>query len=389
MNKRVVAVLVALVLILGGAALFVRQREDAARPAASAQLGQPLLKDLKASAIASIAIREAKGTLTLVKKDRAWTIAERKDFPADFDKVADLVLKSIELKVGQAEPIGDKDRERLNLIDPGKAGQASGGSGTSVAFKTSDGRVLAELLLGKQYFRNEPEGDPAKAIGDGRFVMLPANDGQVFIVSEPYRMASTASADWIAKDGIAIDRVKSLEYTPAQGEGYRIERAAEGAEWKLDRLPAGARLDSNKADAAARSLDRIELEDVAANDTGPDNPSLVRVSTFDAMNYTLKIGQLDKDRYPVSLETEGTPKREFEPRKDEPPEAKVAREKSFAESTKRMEESVARNRALRGHVLLVAKARLADLLRKKGEFLETKKPEPAKPEAKKAGPKKT
>jgi hypothetical protein len=37
MNKRVVAVLVALVLVLGGAALFVRQREEAARPAASAQ----------------------------------------------------------------------------------------------------------------------------------------------------------------------------------------------------------------------------------------------------------------------------------------------------------------------------------------------------------------
>jgi hypothetical protein len=323
-----------------------------------------------------------------VKKDKAWTIAERKDFPADLDKVADLVVKSIELKVGQVEPIGDKDRGRLNLIDPGKAGQAGTGSGTSVTFKANDGRILAELLLGKQYFRNEPEGDPAKATGDGRFVMLPANDRQVFIVSEPYRMASTASADWIAKDGIAIERVKSLEYTPAEGEGYRIERASEGAQWTLERMPAGARLDGNKTDAAARSLDRIEPEDVAANDTGPDNPSLVKVSTFDGMNYTLKIGQSDKDRYPVSLETEGTPKREFEQRKDESPEAKAAREKSFAEAMKHMEESVARNRALQGHVLLVAKARLAELLRRKGEFLEAKKPEPTKPEPKKAGPKK-
>ncbi len=394
MNKRFVAILAALLLILGGTALYVRQREDSAQPAVSVQLGQPLLKDLKASDIATIALRDAKSTLTLVKKDKSWTIAERGGFPADLDKVTELVVKTIELKVGQVEPIGDADRGRLNLIDPGKARQADpnkagpadpGKAGpadlaTSLAFKAADGRILAELLLGKKYFRTEPQGDPAKAIGDGRFVMLPTDNKQVFVVSEPFRTASTATADWIAKDGLAIERVKSLEYKPADGEGYRIARATDGPDWKLDHAATGARLDNSKANSTAYSLAKLEIEDVAASDkdTGLDQPSVLKVSTFDGMDYILQIGTLDKDRYPVTVAIEGTPKREFEQRKDEKPETKAAREKSFAEEMKRLEERVARDKALQGQVLLVAKAKLADLLKKKSELLEQKKVEPKK-----------
>jgi hypothetical protein len=385
MNKRFVAILAALVLILGGAALYVHQREDSAQPAVSAQLGRPLLKDLKASDIAGIVVRDANSTLTLVKKDKNWTIAERNNFPADLDKVTELVVNTIELKVGQAEPIGDADRGRLNIVDPnnagsagpGKAGQA--GLATSLAFKAGDGRILAELLLGKKYFRNEPAGDPVKAIGDGRFVMLPTDPKQVFIVSEPFRTASTASADWIAKDGLAIERVKSMEYKPADGEGYMIERATDGSDWKLERV-GGQRLDNAKANSAAYSLAKLEIEDVAASDkdTSLATPSILKVSTFDGMNYTLKIGQMDQDRYPVSVEIEGTPKREFEQRKDEKPENKAAREKSFAEEMKRLDERVAHDKTLHGHVLLVAKAKLADALKKKSELIEQKKVEPKK-----------
>ena len=45
----------------------------------------------------------------------AGCIAERADFPADLSKVREFVLKAIGLKVGQSEPLGEKDRARLNL----------------------------------------------------------------------------------------------------------------------------------------------------------------------------------------------------------------------------------------------------------------------------------
>ncbi len=376
MNKRIVAVLAALVLVLGGAALYRYQRDAASRPAAGAHFGQALLPTLKASEIASIVMREPAATLTLAKKDKSWTIAEKNGFPADLDKVTELVVKAIEIKVVQSEPIGDKDRARLNLLDPVKGGPKAEGQATALTFKAGDGRILAELLLGKKYFKSEPAGDPAKATGDGRFVMLPQDTKQVYVVSEPFRLVRTAASEWLAKTGFGIERVKRLEVNLADGDGYRIERATDGPDWKLDRS-GGGKLDNTRANSAVYSLNKVDIEDLAASDkpedNGLDKPTLVKATTFDGLSYTLRIGKLDKERYPVRVEVEGTPQREFEERKDEKPEAKAARKKSFDEEMTQLAERVTREKTLKDFTLLVAKNRLGEVLKKKSELLQQKK----------------
>jgi hypothetical protein len=89
-----------------------------------------LLPALQAADIATIAIREGSSTLTLQRRDAAWTIVERAGFPADLEQVRRLVLAVLGLKVGQTEAIGDKDRARLKLD----------GSGTQLEFRGADGR---------------------------------------------------------------------------------------------------------------------------------------------------------------------------------------------------------------------------------------------------------
>ena len=327
MNKQLLAIFGILVVIIGGAALLVFRQGETAKPAVTSQLGQPLLKGLKASDVASISIREPKQALTLAKKDNRWTIAEKNGFAADLDKVTDLVVKSIELKAGQVEPVGEKDRARLNLAEPGKEGAA-----TLVTFKGTDGKVLAELLVGKKYFKKEPEGDASRAQGDGRFVMLPSDPKQVYIVSDPLRVVSAATGDWISKEGFGIEKVKVLEVKPAEGaEGYKIERVTDGIDWMLDRADvgknAGQKLDVSRANAASYSLNRIEIEDLAAADasTGLDKPTTITATTFDDLTYTLLVGRTEKDKTFVKVEVSGTPKRESTPRKDEKPEEKAGR----------------------------------------------------------------
>ena len=112
MNKRVVAILAVLAAVIGAAALYTRQREETARPAPVAQLGQKLFKDLKADAIARIVIRAPAATLTLEKYGQGWIIRERNGFPADLGKIKDLVVKAIEFRIGQVVPIGADDRAR-------------------------------------------------------------------------------------------------------------------------------------------------------------------------------------------------------------------------------------------------------------------------------------
>ena len=385
MNKQFVVILAVLVVVVGGGALLVFKQGESAKPAITAQLGQPLLKGLQASEVTSIVISEPKRTLTLVRKDAGWTVAERNGFAADLDKVTDLVVKSIELKAGQVEPLGaadggDKDRARLKLRDPAAGNED--GAATRLSFKGADGKTLAELLVGQKYFKKEPEGNVSRALGDGRFVMLPSDAKQVYIVSDPLAQASAASGDWVSKEGVAIERVKSLEVRTSEGsEGYRIERVTDGIDWKLDKAAAGQKLDLSRANAASYSLNKLELEDLAAADadTGLEqHTSTIIATTFDGLTYTLKIGKADKDRVFVKVALEGTPKREPGPApKDEKAEDKEKREKAFAEDVKRLAERVEREKMLKDFVILVAARKLGDTLKKRSELLEQKKPEPA------------
>ena len=371
MNARVAAVLVVLLVVLGGAALLFRQQEADRRPDNTATLGKPLLKDLKAADVAAIRIVEpkasqpdakasqtdAKVTLTLQRKDDGWVIAERDGFPADIAKVRDFVVKAIGLKIGQSEPIGDKDRARLDLD----------ASATQVELDGTGGKPLARLMVGKKYFKSEPENRD-KAPADGRFVMLPGDTKTVYIVSDPLAQAAARSAAWIDRTSFKVEKVASLEVRYPDGSGYRIERSGDNADWKLGGAKPGEKLDVPKANAASYSLGLLELADVAPKDakedgkiSGLDNPTQIDATTLDGLSYAIKVGNAAGDNLYVSFSSSGTPK---------------ADEKD-AERTKKLQERLPREKVLSQHVLLIPKSKLDDTLKKRADLLE-KKEEPKK-----------
>ncbi len=355
MNARVAAALVALLVLLGGGALYFQQQGQSQRPAAAAALGQPLLPDLKAADVASIHIREPKAGLTLERKGERWVIAERGGFPADLDKVREFVLLAIGLKVGQREPIGDPDRVRLQLD----------AAGTLVEFRDAQGKALASLVVGKKYFKREPE-NAERAIGDGRFVLRPGEPGHVVIVSSALTLATANSAEWVAHAGLAVDQARALAVHLADGESWKIERAADNADWKLAGLRPQEKLEITRANAAAYSFTTLDIADVARAEAKPealglDRPSVATVTTFDGLTYTVKVGNPAGEQYPVTVSIAGEPA----------PAGKDAEARRA-----KLAERLARERGLEGHVLLVAKGRLDDVLRKRAELLA--KPEPRK-----------
>jgi len=353
MNARIVAILVVLLAVLGGAALLTQREDSARRPQNAAALGQLLLKDLKAADIARIRIVEPKATLTLERKEDGWVIAERGGFPADFTKVREFVVKAVSLKIAQSEPVGEKDRSRLNLD----------ASATQLEFAGADGKPLSKLLIGKKLFRGSEPENPEKALGDGRFVMLPGDDKSVYMVPDPLLQATAKSAEWIDKRAFQIEKVKSLEVRYPGGDGWRLERAAENASWKLANQRPGEKLDSSKANAATYSLSLLDLADVAPKDaspetTGLDKPIRLNAATLDGLSYMVRIGKLAGDSYYVSFEQSGTLAKAAKP--------------DDAERIKKIEERLPKDRALAQHVLLVPKSRLEDTLKKRAELLENR-----------------
>ncbi|MBL8380322.1 MAG: DUF4340 domain-containing protein [Burkholderiales bacterium] len=367
MSSRIAAILIILAVAALGGSWFLLKDEGKSSPTA-VKLGQTLFPQLQAEAIASIVVAAPDGTLTLAKKEDRWVIVEQGGFPADIDRVTELVVKAIELKTGQSEPIAEKERARMLLGPPGKGE----GAATSVAFKDKDGKVLAELLVGKKYFRNEPAGDPTKALGDGRFVMLASDTTRVIVVSDPLRQASIKPVDWIAREGFGIENVKTLDVKVAEG-GYKLAREVPDGNFVLD--GKGGELDPFKASGAALALGRLELEDLGPKEAeaGFDKGSQIVATTFDGLTYTMKVGALAKDRYPVQVSVEGTPTRAPKPapaKPDEKAEDKDKREKAAADEVKRFTERVAREKSLAPFVVLVAKNKLDEVLKKRDDFLK-------------------
>ena len=337
MNARVAAVLVVLLAVLGGGALLYQQQERARRPDNVATLGRALFKDLKAADIAAIRIVEPKETLTVRRKDERWVIVERGDFPADLAKVREFVLKVIGLKVGQSEPLGEKDRARLGLD----------ASGSRVEFLNAEDKSLGALSVGRKYFKREVE-NADKAIPDGRWVALPAEPGTAFLVGDPLTQATVKTAEWIDHSSFQVEKVKALQVRYPDGEGWRIERAADNAEWRLDGAKPGEKLDVSRANAASYSLQLLEIADVApkdAPDTGLDKPVSIDATTLDGASYAIKVGKLAGENYYVSFTASGVK-----------PDAKGAEQVKL----------------LSPHVLLIPKSKLEDTLKKRSELLERK-----------------
>ena len=351
MNARIAAVLVVLLAALGGGALLVHQQERARQPTAAHALGQPVLPGLQAADVATLVIRETGATLTLQRRDENWAIAERAGFPADLERVRQLVLAVLGLKAGAIEPIGDQDRARLGLD----------GKGTQLEFRGADGKTLATLVVGKKYFKRQPE-NPEQAPGDGRFVMRPETPGTVIVVADPLALATAQSATWVAKTGFGAERVRGMEVDFAGGGKWRVERPRVEGDWKLTPLYAGEKLDVLRANSATYSLNRVEIADVAAPGmrpevTGLDKPVTVVASTFDGLTYTLKLGKLRGDDYFATLWVSGEPQ-------PSGPDA--------AERAKSIAARLPGERALAGHVLLIARSKFEDVLKKRAEVLEKK-----------------
>lgn len=353
MNARAVAVLVVLLAALGGGALLVFQQTRDQPPPAAGALGEPVLPGLQAADIESLVIREPGATLTLQRREQRWTIPERAHFPADTAKVRELVLGALALKIGQSEPLPEAERARLKLD----------ASGTHLEFRDAGGKALATLVVGAKYFKREP-ANAGTASADGRFVLVPDKPDRVHVVADPLPLATAASAAWVDKTGFGAEHVRTMEVDyPGAGGKWRVTRPSLEGDWKLTPLYAGEKLDIVRANSATYSLNRVEIADVAPtglrpDQTGLDKPITVVAQTFDGLTYTLKLGDLREGNYYATLWVSG------EPRPPAGPDAQ-ARARSLAER-------LPREKALAGHVLLIARSKFEDVLRKRAELLEAK-----------------
>ena len=389
MNKKqfllVLGVLVALLAAGGG--LLWSERSD--WKTSDTKAGQRLIPDLKASDVAELVISAAGERLTLKKGEAGWGIVERNGFPANVERIGELLLKLVEMKVVQTDAAADSQRARLGLQEPGadvgKAEADTNVPGTVLELKDGAGKSLARLLLGKKLSKSVEGPAGARQEAAGRYLLAGnAESGKVLnviVVSDPLAQVEVAAEQWVAKELIRVERAKSIVATGPDGrQRFALSRENDDAEWKL---AGGEKGDSSKIIDVTSGMISMNLTDVVTGDKGNpsaenglDKPVVIKADTLDGISYVLRLGAKsgeDKIYARVSVSGEIAQNIPRTPPKDEKAEDKDKNDQSWIEHRKREAARVAREKKLEGWTLLLSRNAVEALLRERSQFLPAKK----------------
>jgi hypothetical protein len=373
MTRKQFLILVLALIVLGGAGFALFWQDISDYRASGAKIGAKLLPSLKVADVAQIQLRSAKSAVTLIRKENSWVVQERNGYPADFKAISDLIIKLADLKVVQSEVIGESLLPRVELVEPGKGE----GAGTQIELRDAAGKLLANVVLGKIILKKDP-GNPLpnaqNGVPAGRYVRFLEGKDRVVVVSDPLSIAEAQPGRWLDKDFFKADRIKTLAVSNEGGTPWKITRDVEWGQWKF---AGGGDLDASSAVGAVNALGNLTFNDVAL-DVKPDNPSrgTVTAETFDNLIYTLRIGKATSgEDYLVGVTVSGEPPRERQAEKDEKAEQKGQRDKDFAETRKRLESRVGREKALAQWTYVVEAKQIAPLLKTREQMLPQRKPD--------------
>lgn len=259
MKQKTVFVLVGAAVVAGALAVAtVLVQPRAATSDRSGALVFPGLLERVQENLKSVVIQHAGGTISLDRDGNAFRFRERANFPADSEKVVDLVVDVARLTKLEGKTTRPERYARLDLQDPAEKGS----NAKQVTLIDNNGKEMATLIVGKRkYTLGGKEG--------GTYVRLPG-DAQTWLAQGEVN-PGTAPRDWIEKKIADVPDAAVKRVTVANPKGDRVI-AARGADEKfiIENLPKGVELESEfAAEEYSRILTGLEADDVAQADQVP------------------------------------------------------------------------------------------------------------------------
>lgn len=299
----------------------------------TALIGTKVLPGLPINQVNKIVLITTNGTLTLAKVKGTWTVANRFNYPAAFDKIADNLLQLSNMKVGQVITTSESQKGAFNLLDPaamppGHKEQA----GTRVELRDEKDGLLATLLIGKPFMRASPDGGRQAQLSfgdypDGQYVQTA--DGHIFLVGKTLDRLTDDIPNWLASEFINVGAadIQSISVTGPDRAPINLVRPKEGKPLTLEGLKdAEGILDATKVNQMNGALNFLSFDDIAAptlspNETGLEHPVVFEAKTYQGQIYTLRIGNtLTNDTFDRYIQVAATWKAPAEPKTDTKPD---------------------------------------------------------------------
>jgi len=384
-NKIVVPVIV---LIILGVIYMVTAGKSST---AAIVIGKEPLDGLPFSKIHSIVITanksEIKDTLILNRAKEGWVVVSSQGYPADAERIEKFVREFKDMKVLRELSAPSDQLGRIELIDPGVASE---NSATRVTLQDKEGKALHTLHLGKELSapgsdnQNSPMGGGG-GFPDRRFVMIDSDRSKITVVDQTFSNASTTPSDWLNKDFIQVEKPNSIEVIyPGEGStnSWKITKSSDVSEWELEgKTPEGKILDT--ASAPSSPLSSPSFNDLATDIEKlqlDENATLIKIKTFDALNYEVKVGPVPSgsDRI-IQVSVSANLPKVRTPVKDEKPEDKKQLDEEWAAKQKTLTEKLEKESGFTKHAYRVSSYTVDSILKKREELLKAKEEGAIKP----------
>ena len=216
-------------------------------------------------------------TMTLVRKDGIWGIADRGGYRAQQDRLRELLTGLTELRVTEARTSDPEQYDRLGVGDPSKAVTTA----NLLRVLGPNDSVIAELIVGHRRVRtagNVPESIYIRRVGEAQSWLA---EGRLPVDADPQL--------WFEREisNIRRDQVASVVSTRSEGI---LEFGRDGEKLVLKSPAEHPKLDEYRVEEVFRGLDSLTLTDVktAAEQPGQKMGSAIYTLT-DGMTVTVTV----------------------------------------------------------------------------------------------------
>ncbi|MCP5476378.1 MAG: DUF4340 domain-containing protein [Rhodanobacteraceae bacterium] len=248
MQKRLLSLLLITVAVLGiGLILTQRQQPIVEGVSESGPLVPGLSNEL--NDIKALRITGAGNALIaeLTRKDSGWVVSNRHDYPADFDKVREYLLKLADAKLREAKTSKPENYARLGVED--LAGAEAKGLGVELIGTKAPVKLIVGIASGG--------GSP------GTFVRR-ADEAASYLVSGDV-IPDKEGANWLARQimDLPSSEVYSVAVTAPDKSVLKIDKPdASQFNYNVASVPKGRELSSESAaNIIAGALSSVTLED--------------------------------------------------------------------------------------------------------------------------------
>lgn len=293
MKGRTLVILAVVAVVMIVAAVYVR-RDEAVPPDA---IGRLVLGEVPLNDIAAIVVTGSDSTTRLARVDNVWVSQNAHNYPTDFKRIRDAVIKLADLKIGQVIDVDDAERAEMKLLPP--TAEAAG-TGTLVELFDAAGTRLARLLVGESRKRQGgggPQfgGPQFGGYPDGQYVAT--DDDSVYLVTENLHEFTRSASEWLDKEllNVPATDVAGVTISGIEGGAVTLRVPEGGSALALADLGEDEEMDTSRASSVKSSLSYLRFDDVADPSLGDealglDTPIEFKAETTAGTVYTVLLG---------------------------------------------------------------------------------------------------